>query len=89
MQMQGEIQSFDEKEKYDTEEHGSWYNKHRDSVKRHANALHTTLQRIRTKVMEGYQLLNSKIEALDFDVERAAEEELAGAGLRTVPNSSV
>jgi hypothetical protein len=25
---------------------------------------------------EGYQLLNAKLEALDFDVEKAAEEEL-------------
>merc|ERR1712000_249109 len=78
MEMQSDIQNFDEKEKYDTTEHGSWYNKHRDTVKRHAGALHTTLQRIRAKVVEGYRLLNSKFEALDFDVERAAEDELAG-----------
>jgi hypothetical protein len=25
---------------------------------------------------EGYQLLNAKLEALDYDVEKAAEEEL-------------
>ena len=72
------LQKFDAREKLLTEEEGSWFNKHRDTVKRHATALHTTLQRIRTKVMEGYRLLNSKLEALDFDVEQAAEAELAG-----------
>lgn len=78
LQLNQDLQKFDAKEKLDTEENGSWYNKHRDTVKRHASALHTTLQRIRTKVMEGYRLLNSKLEALDFDVEQAAENELAG-----------
>lgn len=76
-QLNEDIQKFDAKEKLDTEENGSWYNKHRDTVKRHASALHTTLERIRNKVMEGYRLLNSKLEALDFDVEQAAENELA------------
>jgi outer membrane murein-binding lipoprotein Lpp len=36
--------------------------------------------------MEGYRLLNSKLEALDFDVEQAAEQELAGTGMNNSPN---
>lgn len=56
MEIQSATQKFDAKEKLDLEENGSWYNAHRDKIKRHASALQTTLQRIRAKVMEGYRL---------------------------------
>lgn len=49
-------------------------------VCRHAAALNTTLQRVHSKVEDGYQQLNARIEALDFDVEKAAEDELDRAG---------
>ena len=32
---------------------------------------------MRKKLKEGYGVLNQKVEALDFDVEQAAERELA------------
>ena len=35
------------------------------------------MNKLRTKIKDGYNLLNGRIEALDFDVERSAEEELA------------
>ena len=57
---------------------GSLFNKHRDTISRHASALKVTLNKVKTKVKEGYGTLNARIEALDFDVERSAEEELAG-----------
>ncbi len=75
--VQNDIKRFNESEKQSFIEEGSWFNKHRDTIERHTNALMVTLQRVRNKVAEGYRMLNSKIEALDYDVERAAEEELA------------
>ncbi len=75
--VQNDIKRFNDSEKQSVIEEGSWFNKHRDTIERHTNALMVTLQRVRNKVAEGYRVLNSKIEALDFDVERAAEEELA------------
>jgi hypothetical protein len=76
--LQEDILSFDTKEKYNVNpKGGSNYNKHRDTISRHGSALRVTLNKVRGKVKEGYQMLNSRIEALDFDVERSAEEELA------------
>lgn len=45
-------------------------------MERHEEALHITLNKVRNRMNEGYQVLQARIEALDFDVERAAEEEL-------------
>jgi hypothetical protein len=45
-------------------------------LERHEEALHVTLDKVRNRMNEGYHLLQTRIEALDFDVERAAEEEL-------------
>ena len=45
-------------------------------MERHEEALHVTLSKVRNRMNEGYQVLQARIEALDFDVERAAEEEL-------------
>lgn len=45
-------------------------------MERHEEALHITLNKVRNRMNEGYQVLQSRIEALDYDVERAAEEEL-------------
>jgi len=76
--LQEDILSFDTKEKYAVSAvGGSLFNKHRDTISRHGSALRVTLNKVRGKVKEGYSLLNSRIEALDFDVERQAEEELA------------
>jgi hypothetical protein len=58
------------------QEDGSWFNKHRDTLERHEQALHVTLDKVRSRMNEGYNLLQTRIEALDFDVEQAAEEEL-------------
>jgi hypothetical protein len=68
---------FDNQEKQSIEIDGSWFDKHRETIERHTNALTVTLQKVKEKVNAGFQDLNAKIEALDFDVERAAEEELA------------
>eukprot|EP01038_Epipyxis_sp_PR26KG_P008891 gene8891-11991_t len=76
IELQSEIKTFDDKEKGNIHEDGSWFNKHRETITRHEAALNTTLMKVRTRVNDGYKLLNSKLEALDFDVERAAEEEL-------------
>lgn len=35
-----------------------------------------TLDKVRARMNEGYEQLQARIEALDYDVERAAEEEL-------------
>jgi hypothetical protein len=69
---------FADLQKESIEKDGSWFTKHHETIERHANALSTTLTRVRTKVNEGFTTLNAKIEALDFDVEKAAEDELAG-----------
>lgn len=77
VEMMDGVVRFDELEKQTTFTEGSWFNKHREAVERHAQALNVTLQRVQSKIDDGYRLLNSKIEALDYDVERAAEDELA------------
>jgi hypothetical protein len=46
--------------------------------RRHAEALTVTLDRIRTRINEGYAELHQKIDELDYESERLAEEELAG-----------
>jgi hypothetical protein len=71
------INMFDEKEKKEVLDDGSWFNKHREAITRHAQALEITLQKVKAKVDDGYRVLTAKIEALDYDVERAAEEALA------------
>mmetsp|Transcript_15647 Transcript_15647/g.21453 ORF Transcript_15647/g.21453 Transcript_15647/m.21453 type:complete len:1759 (-) Transcript_15647:115-5391(-) len=76
VELQQGLLAFDASEKKSIAEEGSWFNKHRETIERHEMALNATLTKVRNKVNEGYQLLNSKMEALDFDVEAAAEEEL-------------
>lgn len=80
MEMSREISDFEQMEVKMLLEDGSWFNKLRESVERHETALVTTLAKVRNKVNEGYQLLNGKIEALDLEVETAAEAELAAQG---------
>jgi len=76
--LQEDILTFDVKEKVAiSATGGSLFNKHRDTISRHGSALRITLNKVRTKVKDGYSVLNGRIEALDFDVERRAEEELA------------
>ena len=75
--MQKTTLEFDDKEKRLLDEDGSWYNTHRETLEKHELALQQTLMKVRNKVNEGYRQLNTEIESLDFDVERAAEEELA------------
>lgn len=76
--LQEDILTYDAKEKVAIHpKSGSLFAKHRDTISRHGSALRVTLNKVRGKVKEGYGLLNSRIEALDFDVERQAEEELA------------
>ena len=76
IELQHGIKSFDAAEKNTLQQDGSWYNKHRETVERHEQALHSTLTKVRDRMNEGYQLLQAKLEELDFEVERAAEEEL-------------
>jgi len=76
VELQHGIKSFDEAEKITLQQDGSWYNKHRETIERHEQALHSTLTKVRDRMNEGYQLLQAKLEELDFEVERAAEEEL-------------
>lgn len=76
LELQQGILAFDSNEKKSIVEEGSWFNRHRETIERHEMALNATLTKVRNKVNEGYQLLNSRMEALDFDVEAAAEEEL-------------
>ncbi|KAJ1402640.1 hypothetical protein B484DRAFT_405361, partial [Ochromonadaceae sp. CCMP2298] len=76
MELQEGIKEFDRNENGAVSLDGSWYNKHRETLERHEQALHVTLTKVRNRMNEGYQLLNAKLEALDFDVEKAAEEEL-------------
>lgn len=71
------ITDFDKREKLSVQLEGSWFSRHRETIERHASALTLTLTRVRAKVNEGFKVLNAKLEALDFDCERAAEEELA------------
>ncbi len=59
------------------QEAGSWFDEHRDTMRKHAAALDITLERVKEKVEAGYQNLHSRISTLDFDAEHAAEEELA------------
>ena len=76
--LQEDILTYDAKEKVAVHpKSGSLFSKHRDTISRHGSALRVTLNKVRGKIKEGYGLLNSRIEALDFDVERQAEEELA------------
>lgn len=76
--LQEDILTFDVKEKVAVSATGgSLFNKHRDTISRHGSALRITLNKVRSKVKDGYSVLNGRIEALDFDVERRAEEELA------------
>jgi len=70
------IQLYNSDEKNLVLQSGSLFKQHRETVQRHADALAVTIQRVRTKLNEGFKLLQSKIEAFDYDVERAAEEEL-------------
>lgn len=70
------IQLYNSDEKNLVIESGSLFKQHRETVQRHADALTVTIQRVRAKLNEGFKLLYSKIEAFDYDVERAAEEEI-------------
>jgi len=70
------IQLYNSDEKNLVIESGSLFKQHRETVQRHADALAVTIQRVRAKLNEGFKLLQSKIEAFDYDVERAAEEEI-------------
>ena len=70
------IQLYNSDEKNLVIESGSLFKQHRETVQRHADALAVTIQRVRAKLNEGFKLLHSKIEAFDYDVERAAEEEI-------------
>lgn len=70
------IQLYNSDEKNLVLQSGSLFKQHRETVQHHADALAVTIQRVRLKLNEGFKLLQSKIEAFDFDVERAAEEEL-------------
>ena len=70
------IQLYNSDEKNLVIESGSLFKQHRETVQRHADALAVTIQRVRAKLNEGFKLLYSKIEAFDYDVERAAEEEI-------------
>jgi hypothetical protein len=55
MDLMASIKGFDDEEKKRVVDEGSWFNKHRDAIKRHAAALNTTLQRVHSKVEDGYQ----------------------------------
>ena len=70
------IQLYNADEKNLVLESGSLFKQHRETIQRHADALAVTIQRVRAKLSEGFKLLQSKIEAFDYDVERAAEEEI-------------
>jgi hypothetical protein len=37
-------------------EEGSWFNKHRETLERHEQALHITLSKVRNRINEGYQM---------------------------------
>eukprot|EP01042_Synura_sphagnicola_P005236 gene5236-6680_t len=76
LDLQSGIDEFDTNEKKSVFEDGSWFNKHRETLERHEQALHGTLSKVRDKMNEGYQDLQARIEALDYEVERAAEDEL-------------
>ena len=65
------------KEKKEVLDDGSWFNKHGEAITRHVQVLEITLQKVKAKVDDGYRVLTAKIEALDYDVECAAEEALA------------
>jgi len=79
--LQEDILTWDTKEHHAVEtKGGSLFNRHRDTVSRHGSALKVTLNKVKGKIKEGYSTLNGRIEALDFDVERSAEEELADVG---------
>jgi hypothetical protein len=70
------ISLFDDEQMSALHEDGSLCNRHRETMERHEAALNVTLTKIKNKVNEGYQLLNSKIESLDSELEKAAEREL-------------
>jgi len=75
-ELQEKMEEFDSLEKKSVKDDGSLFNKHRETLERHEQALHITLNKVRNRMNEGYQILQSRIEALDYEVERAAEEEL-------------
>lgn len=56
---------------------GAWFDEHRETMRKHAGALESTLLKVRDKVDGGYANLQSRIAALDYDAEQQAEEELA------------
>jgi hypothetical protein len=68
---------FDTQQRASMQEAGSWFDEHRDTMRKHAAALDITLERVKEKVEAGYQNLHSRIASLDYDAEQAAEEELA------------
>jgi len=76
LELQVGIQEFDSTEKKGVKEDGSWFNKHRETLERHEQALNMTLSKVRDRMNEGYQELQTRIEALDYEVERSAEDEL-------------
>jgi hypothetical protein len=83
LDLQSGIEEFDTTEKRSVVEDGSWFNKHRDTLERHEQALHGTLTKVRDKMNEGYQDLQARIEALDYEVESAAENELFQSSLHS------
>jgi hypothetical protein len=74
---------FDNQQRASMQEAGSWFDEHRDTMRKHAAALDITLERVKEKVEAGYQNLHTRISSLDFDAEQAAEEELATMDVNT------
>ena len=75
--LQNYASDFYNRQRQSLSETGSWFDEHRETMKKHAAALDITLDRVRDKVESGYQNLHSRIASLDYDAEQSAEEELA------------
>lgn len=70
------IQLYNADEKNLVIESGSLFKQHRETIQRHADALVVTIQRVRAKLNDGFKLLQAKIDGFEYDVEKAAEEEI-------------
>lgn len=50
------VTDFDQVQKNALTVEGSWFNKHREALEQHEQALHITLDKVRNRVQEGYSL---------------------------------
>ena len=56
---------FDTQQRASMQEAGSWFDEHRETMRKHAAALDITLERVKEKVEAGYQNLHQRISSLD------------------------